>query len=86
MNPPEVDFEVLIQLIYAGNWLVNGPSQDRIAEFDDGTSRVHSKSDKAGLGDHVYYEKEAERYFPDGKLEQAMAEFTNDYENDAFWD
>lgn len=78
-------FETLVKMIYAGNWILNASRTDRIDEFDDLANLIYTLADEND-SDYVSLYEENDRYYPSGELEDRMREFVNEYENEAFWD
>ena len=82
----EEQFETLLTLVQAGNWLINATRSDRIERFDELVSQIYSKAEEAGLGEHVFYAEDEDRYYPSEKLEEKIMDFVDTYENESFWD
>ena len=80
------EYETLLSLVYSGNWLINASRNDPIESYEELASDVYAWAEEAGLGDHVHYDEEEDRYYPEATLEEKMRDFINDYEEDAFWD
>lgn len=82
----EDEYETLLALVYAGNWLINAARNDHIESYDAVASDIYSQAGEAALEDHVFYDEEEDRYYPDAPIEEKMRDFISDYEEEAFWD
>ncbi len=77
-------FRYLLDLVYAGNWVINSiRGDDRIAEYDDVESLVFSACVNAGMGKLVEFVPEAvpSREYVEGGIHEAIM----DYEDIMFY-
>ncbi|MFB6355352.1 MAG: hypothetical protein ABEJ65_02420 [bacterium] len=82
----EQQYETLLLMIEAGNWLINVTRKDRIEKFDNLQSELFSHAEDVDLEELVHYAEDEDRYFPADELTQRIMDFVNEYENDSFWD
>lgn len=77
-------FRYLLDLVYAGNWVINSiRGDDRIAEYDDVESRVFAACLQAGMEALVEFSPEAvpSRKYVQGGIHEAIM----DYEDMVFY-
>ncbi|MBM3305602.1 MAG: hypothetical protein FJY79_06640 [Candidatus Aminicenantes bacterium] len=79
--------ETLVKLVYLGNRMANDwRTDDILEEYDEVESLVLASAQKHGLGDLVEFEEDSGKALPSGELEEKMAEITDLYNDNTFWD
>ena len=79
--------ETLVKLVYLGNRMANDwRTEDVLEEYDEVESLVLTAAQKHGLGDLVEFEEDSGKALPSGELEEKMAEITDLYNDNTFWD
>lgn len=79
--------ETLVKLVYLGNRMANDwRTEDILEEYDEVESLVLAAAQKHGLGDLVEFEEDSGKALPSGELEEKMAEITDLYNDNTFWD
>lgn len=79
--------ETLAKLVYLGNRMANDwRTDDILEEYDEVESLVLAAAQKHGLGDLVEFEEDSGKALPSGELEEKMAEITDFYNDNTFWD
>ncbi|MFO7733930.1 MAG: hypothetical protein R6X21_09810 [Candidatus Aminicenantes bacterium] len=79
--------ETLVKLVYLGNRMANDwRTDDILEEYDEVESLVLAAAQKHGLGDFVEFEEDSGKALPSGELEEKMAEITDFYNDNTFWD
>ncbi|MCL6614132.1 MAG: hypothetical protein K6U03_05905 [Firmicutes bacterium] len=87
INLTPEQYEILIKLVYLGNWVVNGAltPDERLPDFDEVEELVYAQA--GGLAEEMgLVRDEKGRFFPSAALEDELMEFIDDYEEDCFWD
>ena len=86
-------YENLIKLVYLGNWMVNAirggaENEVRVKKYDDMEKYVFSFAKDFGLDNFVEYDEEHKEYFATRELEEEtdIAQYIQDYDENAFWD
>lgn len=80
------EFERLLQVVYAGNWLINGLREDPLDDFLNVEQKVFELSREMNGGTElVKWDKKYQQYLPSAKLESMMEELIDDYDENLFW-
>lgn len=81
-------YKALLDLVYLGDWMVNGIRPEPLAAYDDAAQLVYAAAGKAGLPELVEYDKEAKKNFvveeADGKT--PLIDIKDAYDEETFWD
>lgn len=83
------EFKVLMDLVYAGNLLINGPrsKEERIESYSNMEQTVFAMAKEYGLGELVEYDEEYEEYMPAHEYEEdEFNEYIDAYDTAVFWD
>jgi hypothetical protein len=79
-------YENLIKLVFLGSWLVNSFRTDRITDFDELENHIYSYAKDSGLQRCVAYDEATKEYTPSDALEESVASYIEEYDEDSFWD
>ena len=80
-------YEVLMRLVYLGNWVVNGfHAEDADEETDALENSIYGKARDFGLGKLVFYDEENDGWYPTNETEDEWLISLDDYKNDMFWE
>jgi len=82
----EDQYENLIKLVFLGSWLVNSFRTDRITDFDELENHIYSYAQDSGLEKYVVYDEATKEYIPADALEESVASYIEEYDEDNFWD
>jgi len=80
-------YEVLMRLVYLGNWVVNGfHAEDADEETDALENSIYGKARDFGLEKLVFYDEENDGWYPTNETEDQWLLGLDDYKNDMFWE
>lgn len=80
-------YEVLMRLVYLGNWVVNGfHAEDADEETDALENSIYGKARDFDLGKLVFYDEENDGWYPTNETEDEWLLGLDDYKNDMFWE
>jgi hypothetical protein len=80
-------YEVLMRLVYLGNWVVNGfHAEDADEETDALENSIYGKARDFGLAKLVFYDEENDGWYPTNETEDEWLLGLDDYKNDMFWE
>lgn len=88
INFTKKQFRNLLDLIYAGNWLINAnkDKDEDEEEYKDLIQYIYSFANKMDCEDLIEYDKEFKQYFETRELEDGpVREFIDEYDDDVFW-
>ena len=76
------EFELLLQLVYTGNWVINSNRRQPIKKFDDLESKLFSLCKTAGLDRLAEYDQRHREWIParDFEDQTGLAEHIDDYD------
>ena len=83
------EFKVLMDLVYAGNLLINGPKskEERIQSYSDMEQSIFAMAKDYELGELVEYDEEFKEYMPTHEYEEdEFNEHIDAYDTAVFWD
>lgn len=83
------EFKVLMDLVYAGNLLINGPKskEERIERYAEMEQKLFEMAESFGCGELVEYDEEFKEYMPTHEYEEdEFNEFIDEYDTQVFWD
>lgn len=84
------EFKVLMDLVYAGNLLINGPrsKEARIEKYLDMEQKMFAMAkEEFGLEELVEYDEEFEEYMPTHEYEEdEFNEYIDEYDTSVFWE
>ncbi len=84
------EFKVLMDLVYAGNLLINGPrsKEERIERYSDMEQKMFAMAkEEFGLEELVEYDEEFEEYMPTHEYEEdEFNEYIDEYDTSVFWE
>ncbi|MHC1747895.1 MAG: hypothetical protein AB9856_05815 [Cellulosilyticaceae bacterium] len=83
------EFEKLLDLVYAGNLMVNGlrSYEERITEYSDLEQKIFKLTEEAGLKNVIEYDEEFKEYMPTREYEEgAINEYIDAYDDKVFWE
>ncbi len=82
----EKEYETLVKMVYAGNWMINGLRDDTIDEFLDLEQKIFLSSRELKGGTQLLkWDKKYENYLPSEKMEDVMDELIDEYDEQIFW-
>jgi len=80
-------YEILLRLVYFGNWVVNGFRTDDVDEDAYGLEDyLCGKARSLGLDKYVDYDEELDEWFFTAEAEESWDPELDTYKNDVFWD
>jgi len=80
-------YEVLMRLVYLGNWVINGfHAEDADEETDALENFIYGKARDFGLSKQVLYDEENDGWYPTNETEDEWLISLDDYKNDMFWE
>ena len=86
INLTKEEYEKLLQVIYAGNWLINGHREDPIDDFLEIEQKVFEAGRELKIGTNLLrWDKKYKQYLPSEKLEDTMEELIDDHDEQLFW-
>lgn len=83
------EFSVLLDLVYAGNLLINGmrSKEERVQPYADMEQTIFKMAESFGIEDVVAYDEEFEEYMPTHTYENSeFTELIDAYEDNVFWE
>ena len=83
------EFKTLMDLVYAGNLLINGPrsKEERVAQYADMEQTIYKMASTFGLEGLVEYSEEYEEYMPTHEYEEdEFNNYIDEYDTSVFWD
>ena len=83
------EFKTLMDLVYAGNLLINGPrsKEERIGQYSDMEQAIYKMASSFGLEGLVEYSEEYEEYMPTHEYEEdEFNNYIDEYDTSVFWD
>jgi hypothetical protein len=86
INITNKQYRALIQLIYAGNWVVNGHRNEPLKEYEDLDQYIFSLAKQFGMDNLITHDIKFDSYFPTQEFEDKLHEFIDEYEEVSFWD
>ena len=80
-------FEILIRMVYLGNWVVNGDrTEGRYEDYDNMENLLFSQADKFGLADLVAYDEASSAWNASRRFEDDAMDLLDECIEDIFWD
>lgn len=83
------EFKALMDLVYAGNLLINGPrsKEERVQQYADMEQTIYKMASSFGLEGLVEYSDEYEEYMPTHEYEEdEFNNYIDEYDTSVFWD
>ena len=83
------EFKALMDLVYAGNLLINGPrsKEERVQQYADMEQMIYKMASSFGLEGLVEYSEEYEEYMPTHEYEEdEFNNYIDEYDTSVFWD
>ena len=83
------EFKTLMDLVYAGNLLINGPrsKEERVAQYADMEQEIYKMASSFGLEGLVEYSEEYSEYMPTHEYEEdEFNNYIDEYDTSVFWD
>lgn len=80
-------YKALLDLVYLGDWMVNGIRVEPLAPYEDAAQRVYALAEKAGCPELAGYDAELKRHvvFDEAEPGARLAEFKAAYDEETFW-
>lgn len=88
INLTKKQYRLLIDLIYAGNWIVNSTknAKELNKEYEDLVQYIYSFYKDYDLENVVEYDEKYERYFETRDYEESeISDFIEEYDDYTFW-
>ncbi|TBR21538.1 hypothetical protein EPO15_10065 [bacterium] len=81
-------YKALLDLVYLGDWVVNGIRVAPLAPYEDAAQRVYAMAEKAECGDLAGYDAELKKHvvYDEGEVGGRLAEFKAAYDEETFWE
>ena len=83
------EFKTLMDLVYAGNLLINGPrsKEERIAEYANMEQEIFKMASSFGIEGLIEYNDEFKEYMPTHEYEEdEFNNYIDDYDTSVFWE
>lgn len=83
------EFKILLDLVYAGNVLVNGmrSKEERIQEYSEVEQKIFAMAKDFELNDAIEYNEEFKEYMPTAEYEEeGVDEYIDAYDTQVFWE
>lgn len=83
------EFKTLMDLVYAGNLLINGPrsKEERVTQYADMEQEIYKMASSFGLEGLVEYSEEYSEYMPTHEYEEdEFNNYIDEYDTSVFWD
>lgn len=81
------EFRTLVELVYLGNWMVNGIRDERDERYDKVEQKVFQYAPDAGLEDSFEQDEETGQLLPAASFEEGpVARFIEEYDDYTFWE
>lgn len=83
------EFKTLMDLVYAGNLLINGPrsKEERIAEYANMEQEIFKMASSFGIEGLIEYSDEFKEYMPTHEYEEdEFNNYIDDYDTSVFWE
>ncbi len=80
-------YKALLDLVYLGDWMVNGIRVEPLAPYEDAAQQVYALADKADCGDLAGYDAGLKKHvvFDEAQPGSRLAEFKAAYDEETFW-
>jgi hypothetical protein len=80
-------FEILMRMVYLGNWVVNGDrTEGRYEDYDKVENILFSQADKFGLADLVEYDEATSSWLSSRRFEDDAMDLLDECIEDVFWE
>ncbi len=90
INFTKKQFRILLDLVYAGNWVINATAKtddERSKDYDELVNYIFSFCDKFGMFNFVEYDHNLEKYFETKEFEESgIMDYIESYDDYVFWD
>lgn len=83
------EFKVLMDLVYAGNLLINGPrsKEERVEAYANMEQEIYKMAESFGLEGLIEYSDEFKEYMPTHEYEEdEFNNYIDEYDTSVFWD
>ncbi len=83
------EFKTLMDLVYAGNLLINGPrsKEERIAKYAKMEQEIFKMASSFGIEGLIEYSDEFKEYMPTHEYEEdEFNNYIDDYDTSVFWE
>lgn len=88
INLTKKQYKLLIDLVYAGNWIVNSTknAKELNKEYEDMVQYIYSFYKDFGLENVVEYDSKYERYFETRDYDESeISDYIEEYDDYTFW-
>jgi len=80
-------YEILMRLVYLGNWVINGDrTEDRLGEYDKVENEIYSQAGTFGLSDLVEFDEASSSWLASRRFEDEATGVLDECIEDIFWD
>ena len=83
------EFKTLMDLVYAGNLLINGPrsKEERVAKYANMEQEIFKMASSFGVEGLIEYSDEFKEYMPTHEYEEdEFNNYIDDYDTSVFWE
>lgn len=83
------EFKILMDLVYAGNLLINGPrsKEERIEQYANMEQEIFKMASSFGIEGLIEYSEEFKEYMPTHEYEEdEFNNYIDEYDTSVFWD
>lgn len=83
------EFKTLMDLVYAGNLLINGPrsKEERVAKYANMEQEIFKMASSFGIEGLIEYSDEFKEYMPTHEYEEdEFNNYIDDYDTSVFWE
>lgn len=80
-------YKALFDLVYLGDWMVNGIRVEPLAPYEDAAQQVYALAEKAGCPELAGYDPELKKHvvFDEAEPGTRLSEFKAAYDEETFW-
>jgi len=80
-------YEILMRLVYLGNWVINGDrTEDRFEEYDRVENELFSQAEKFGLSGLAEFDEASSSWLASHRFEDEAIGLLDECIEDVFWD
>lgn len=83
------EFKILMDLVYAGNLLINGPrsKEERVEQYANMEQEIFKMASSFGIEGLIEYSEEFKEYMPTHEYEEdEFNNYIDEYDTSVFWD
>jgi hypothetical protein len=81
------EYEMLMHLVYLGNWMVNSHRNDPIEDYESIQHKILQKADcELDKKDMVEYDETFEKMVASEEFEEQLTPYIDEYDHNTFWE